>query len=52
MILIAKIEKEGMLKDLDEIKSLTEKLTRKVNDMRLKITLEESAEEDPTAGSK
>ena len=52
MILIAKVEKEGLLKDLDEIQILTEKLDRKVRDMRRRITLEEPAEEDPTADSK
>lgn len=52
MILNVKMEKEGVLKDLDEIKELAEKLIRKVDDMRWKITLEEPAEEESAAGPK
>lgn len=33
MILNVKMEKEGVLKDLDEIQKLAEKLQRKVTDM-------------------
>lgn len=52
MILNVKMEKEGVLKDLDEIQKLAEKLQRKVTDMRWKITLEEPAEEESAADQK
>lgn len=42
MVLIAKVDKAGILKDLDEIMSMTRKLEEKATRLRERISIEES----------
>ena len=42
MVLIAKVDKAGILKDLDEIMSMTQELEQKATRLRERISIEES----------
>ncbi len=42
MVLIAKVDKAGILKDLDEIMSMAQELEKKATRLRERISIEES----------
>lgn len=46
-----KTDKEGILKDIQEIRELASSLINKVGDLNRHIILEESAEDEATADS-
>ena len=49
--LIAKVDTDGMLKELSEIRELARNLDSKAMELQRKLTIEESAEDNTTADS-
>lgn len=52
LILTAKIDNDGMLKDLREIRELARKLDSKAMELQRRLTIEESAEDKSSTDPK